>query len=169
MGWSIKLLTYNSLNIYKEKKSIVKLHFLLKNKYKKSKLQTILDNIYDYAKEKDSDKVLEISSDTNYRNMQEGDKTKYIEQYNCVKGNILDFDRIFSKLLDNKITLFLLTDLNLDKKIFLEYIKEKDIAINILRLTKDKKENSISDKIKYFYIDENNLDFDNILKGLNTK
>ena len=150
----------------KEKKSIVKLHFLLKNEYEKSKLQTILDNIYDYAKEKDSDKVLEISSDTNYRNMLENDKTKYLEQYDSIKGNVLDFDRILSKLLDNKITLFLLTDLNLDKKKILEYIKEKDITINILRLTKDKKENSISDKIKYFYIDENNLDFDNVLKSL---
>ena len=150
----------------KEKKSIVKLHFLLKNEYEKSKLQTILDNIYDYAKEKDSDKVLEISSDTNYRNMLESDKSKYLEQYVSVKGNVLDFDRILSKLLDNKITLFLLTDINLDKKKILEYIKEKDITINILRLTKDKKENNISDKIKYFYINENNLDFDNVLKSL---
>lgn len=147
----------------KEKKSIVKLHFLLKNEYEKSKLQNILDNIYDYAKEKDSDKVLEISSDTNYRNMSEGDKTKYLEQYDIIKGNVLDFDRILSKLLDNKITLFLLTDLNLDKKKILEYIKEKDITINILRLTKDKKENVISDKIKYFYLDIDNLNFDNIL------
>jgi hypothetical protein len=150
----------------KEKKSIVKLHFLLNKQYEKSKLQTILDNIYDYAKEKDSDKVLEISSDTNYRNMQESDKTKYLEQYDSVKGNVLDFDRIFSKLLDNKITLFLLTDINLDKKKILEYIKEKDITINILRLTKDKKENVISDKIKYFYLDIDNLNFDNVLKSL---
>lgn len=150
----------------KEKKSIVKLHFLLNKEYEKSKLQTILDNIYDYAKEKDSDKVLEISSDTNYRNMLENDKTKYLEQYDSIKGNVLDFDRILSKLLDNKITLFLLTDLNLSKKKILAYIKEKDITINILRLTKDKKENSISDKVKYFYLDIDNLDFDNVLKSL---
>lgn len=150
----------------KEKKSIVKLHFLLKNSYEKSKLQNILDNVYDYAKEKDTDKVLEISSDTNYRNMSENDKTKYLEQYDVIKGNVLDFDRIFSKILDNKITLFLLTDLNLDKKKILDYIKEKDITINILRLTKNKKENSISDKIRYFYIDKNNLDTDNVLKSL---
>jgi hypothetical protein len=150
----------------KQIKSIVKLHFLLENEYDKTKLQTILDNIYEYASKYDNDKVLEISSDTNYRNMSEQDKGKYLEQNDVIKGNVLEFDRIFNKILDNKITIFLLTDLNLSKKKILEYIKEKDITINILRLTKDKKENSISDKIKYFYIDENNLNFDNVLKSL---
>lgn len=150
----------------KEKKSIVKLHFLLEKEYDKTKLQTILDNIYEYANKYDSDKVLEISSDTNYRNMSEQDKGIYLEQNNVIKGNVLEFDRIFDKILDNKITMFLLTDLNLSKKKILEYIKEKDITINILRLTKDKKENIISDKVKYFYIDIDNLNFDNMLKSL---
>ena len=118
----------------KQIKSIVKLHFLLEKEYDKTKLQTIIDNIYDYASKHDSDKVLEISSDTNYRNMSEHDKGKYLEQNNVIKGNVLEFDRIFNKILDNKITMFLLTDLNLDKKKILVYIKEKDITINILRL-----------------------------------
>ncbi len=150
----------------KQIKSIVKLHFLLEKEYDKTKLQTILDNIYEYANNHDTDKVLEISSDTNYRNMSEQDKGKYLEQHNVIKGNVLKFDRIFDKILDNKITMFLLTDLNLDKKKILEYIKEKDITINILRLTKDKKENIISDKVRYFYIDIDNLKFDDILKSL---
>lgn len=150
----------------KQIKSIVKLHFLLEKEYDKTKLQTILDNIYDYASKHDNDKVLEISSDTNYRNMSEKDKGKYLEHNNVIKGNVLEFDRIFNKILDNKITMFLLTDLNLDKKKILEYIKEKDITINILRLSKDKKENNISDKVKYFYLDIDNLNFDNILKSL---
>ncbi len=147
----------------KQTKSIVKLHFLLEKEYDKTKLQTILDNVYEYASKHDSDKVLEISSDTNYRNMSEQDKGKYLEQNNVIKGNVLEFDRIFSKILDNKITMFLLTDLNLSKKKILEYIKEKDITINILRLTKDKKENIISDRVKYFYFDVDNLNFDDIL------
>lgn len=147
----------------KNVKSIVKLHFLLKNKYEKSKLQNILDNIYEYAKIHDSDKVLEISSDKNYRNMSANDKGKYLEQNDIIKENNLDLNKIFNKILDNKITLFILTDINLSKNKILEYIKDKDIIINILRLSKDKKDNYISDKIKYFYISEDSFNINELL------